>query len=426
MAAGAWINRLYYGDNLKVMGGLPSESVDLIYLDPPFNSGKNYNLIYRDEEGEISEAQASAFNDTWKWETEAKALRMAVREGKATTEPVPGSVIDFLDGMAAILKDCPMHAYLVNMAPRLVEMRRILKDTGSIYLHCDQTASHYLKVLMDAVFGARNFRNEIIWCYSTSGRGKREFSKKHDTILFYSNGDDYYWGGDAVRVPYSEAYLESHFKDEDEEGNRCRRRFDAGKWRTYYPEKGMIPNDWWEIPYVNSQAKERLGYPTQKPEVLLERIITASCPPGGLLLDPFCGTGAILVEGALVGLSPIGSDISDKMVDGARKNLHHLGLDAALHECDVGDIKSAVGRVSGIATDPPYGKSTSTQGEKIPELYERAFKSFSEVLEPGSVVAIVVPKMALLDKASDFRIEEEHRLLVHRSLTRHFCVLRRR
>jgi tRNA (guanine10-N2)-dimethyltransferase len=146
---------------------------------------------------------------------------------------------------------------------------------------------------------------------------------------------------------------------------------------------------------------------------------------GEALLDPFCGTGAVLAEAALVGLNPIGSDVSSKMIEGARVNLRHLGLEAALHTCDVGDISKVVGPVSGIATDPPYGKSTSTQGEKIPELYERAFGAFSEILESGSVVAVVVPRMSLLDKIGDFEIEEEHKLWVHRSLTRHFCVARK-
>jgi tRNA (guanine10-N2)-dimethyltransferase len=143
------------------------------------------------------------------------------------------------------------------------------------------------------------------------------------------------------------------------------------------------------------------------------------------LLDPFCGTGAILAEAALVGVDTVGSDISNKMIDGARKNLDHLGLEADLHLCDVGDLKRVIGSVSGIATDPPYGKSTSTQGEGIPELYERAFESFSQVLGRGSTVAMVVPKMSLLENTGEFGVVEEHELWVHRSLTRHFCVLKK-
>ena len=143
------------------------------------------------------------------------------------------------------------------------------------------------------------------------------------------------------------------------------------------------------------------------------------------LLDPFCGTGAILAEGALVGLRAIGTDISEKMIEGARQNLDHLHLEAELRRCDVGEIAKAVGDVSGIATDPPYGKSTSTQGEMIPALYERAFRSFSEVLDKGALVAMVVPRTSLLEDASEFKLVEKHELWVHRSLTRHFCLLRR-
>lgn len=146
---------------------------------------------------------------------------------------------------------------------------------------------------------------------------------------------------------------------------------------------------------------------------------------GDKVLDPFCGTGAILAEAALVGLKPIGTDISEKMIEGARENLSHLHLDTDLRRCDVGEIGGVVGHVSGIATDPPYGKSTSTQGEGIPELYERAFVSFSRVLNKGALVAIVVPKTSLLEKADQFKTVEEHKLWVHRSLTRHFCLLRK-
>ncbi len=168
-------------------------------------------------------------------------------------------------------------------------------------------------------------------------------------------------------------------------------------------------------------------YPASLHPKFARAVVNLSRVRGGEpLLDPFCGTGAILAEAALVGVSPIGSDVSSKMIDGARENLRHLGLESQLHTCDVGEIRDVIGAVSGIATDPPYGKSTSTQGEKIPELYKRAFSAFSEVLRSGSVVAVVVPKMSLLERIGDFKVEEEHKLWVHRSLTRHFCVARRR
>lgn len=240
-------NKLYCGNNLQIMHSMPDESVDLIYLDPPFFSGKNYEVIWGDE------AEIRTFKDRWE-----------------------GGIM----------------VYVEWMKNRLHECHRILKPTGSIYLHVDWHAVHYLKVEMDRIFGMKNFRNEIIWCYSNSGRGKKEFAKKHDTILLYSKTPKYEWFGDSVKVPYDEKYMKSHFKDVDENGDVCRKRLDAGKWRTYYPSSGMIPNDWWiDIPSLNSVAKERLGYPTQKPEALLERIIKASSNPGDIMFDPFCGCG---------------------------------------------------------------------------------------------------------------------------------------
>jgi len=206
-------NKLICGDNLEVLRTLEKDSVDLIYIDPPFFSNRNYEIIWSDE------AEIRSFEDRW--------------EGG-------------------------INVYVDWMKQRVMELSRILKPTGSFYLHCDWHAGHYLKVMCDEVFGYNNFRNEIVWCYSTSGRGKREFSKKHDVIFFYSKTDDYFWNDKEVRIPYSSDYIKSHFKDKDKNGRICRKRFDAGKWRVYYPEEGMIPNDWWEIPYVNSMADERL------------------------------------------------------------------------------------------------------------------------------------------------------------------------
>ncbi len=187
-------------------------------------------------------------------------------------------------------------------------MRRVLKKTGSIYLHCDPTASHYLKLLMDAIFGMKHCVNEIIWCYSTSGRSKRNFAKKHDVILYYANSTKYKWTN--YRIPVSQKYLDSHYRQVDKEGRRCRIRVDAGKTRIYYPEEGMICNDWWEIPYLNSMSRERLGYPTQKPLALMERIIKASSNEGDTVLDPFCGCGTTAHAAEALGRKWIGIDIS--------------------------------------------------------------------------------------------------------------------
>ena len=206
------------------------------------------------------------------------------------------------------------------MAVRLIEMKRILKDTGSLYLHCDPTASHYLKLLLDTIFGHKNFRNEIVWCYSTSGRSKKFFAKKHDILFFYSNSDECFWSD--YRIPVSDDYLKSHYKQRDKDGRRCRIRTDAGKTRTYYPEEGMICNDWWEIPYVNSMAKERVGYPTQKPLALLERVVNASSNKGDIVLDPFCGCATTCIAAEKLERKWIGIDVSEKAYDLVKDRLN--------------------------------------------------------------------------------------------------------
>lgn len=272
-------NRLYWGDNLHVMRMLPSESIDLIYMDPPFFSGKYYNGSFGEEE------TVRSFSDIW------------------------GGGIS---------------AYIGWLSARLLEMKRLLKSTGTIFVHLDWHASHYVKTEMDRIFGYSNFINEIVWCYSTSGRSRKGFSRKHDNILFYSRSPDYQWNEEGSRIPYSESYIESHFRDLDDGGKRCRKRYDAGKWRTYYPDEGMIPNDWWEIPYENSMSKGRNGYPTQKPEALLERIIKSTTREGDIVADFFAGSGTTVSVAQRLGRSWIGSDISRKAIEITRDRVMEL------------------------------------------------------------------------------------------------------
>ena len=291
-----WVNQtIWTGDNLPIMRGMNSASVDLIYLDPPFNSKVDYAAPIG------SKAAGAAFKDTW------------------TLSDVDVEWINLIEAKHPTLYRVLLAAmtnsdksYLAYMAARLLEMRRLLKPTGSIYLHCDPTMSHYLKLVMDAIFGRSKFRNEIVWCYSTSGRPKRFFAKKHDTILFYSLGEGYW---NDFRIPPSEKYLDSHYRHTDKNGNRCRIRYDNGKRRTYYPSHGIICNDWWEIPYVNSQAKERTGYPTQKPLALLRRIIEASSSLGDMVLDPFCGCATTLIAAEEQDRKWAGIDISAKAAE---------------------------------------------------------------------------------------------------------------
>ncbi len=284
-------NRLICGDNLEVLPTLPSESIDLIYIDPPFFSNRNYEVIW----GDASEIRS--FEDRW--------------EGG-------------------------IEHYISWMKERVIELHQILKPTGSLYLHCDWHANAHLRIMMDEIFGPNNFRNEIVWCYSTSGRGKREFSKKHDTILFYSKTNKYLWNDKEVKIPYSEEYIKSHFRDKDEKGKKCRKRYDAGKWRIYYPDEGMIPNDWWIIPYVNSMAKERLGYPTQKPEALLERIIKASSNKGDVVLDAFCGCGTTLSAAQRLQRRWIGIDISPSAISLVKRRLARLGVQEGVNLTVIG------------------------------------------------------------------------------------------
>ena len=292
-----WANKtIWTGDNLPIMRRMNGACVDLIYLDPPFNSNVNYAAPIG------SKAAGGAFKDTW------NLSDIDVEWINLIESRYPGVHRVLLAAMTPSDK-----AYLAYMAIRLIEMRRILKKTGSIYLHCDPTMSHYLKLLMDAVFDRGNFRNEVVWCYSTSGRPKKFFAKKHDVILFYTASDDGFWGD--YKVPLSVEYLASHYRHFDSEGRRCRIRIDHGTERIYYPEEGAICNDWWEMPYLNSMAKERLGYPTQKPLVLLERIISASSKKGDIVFDPFCGCATTLVAAEDLSRNWVGIDISERAAE---------------------------------------------------------------------------------------------------------------
>ena len=253
-----WGNRtMWTGDNLPIMRGMNSETVDLIYLDPPFNSNRNYSAPIG------SQAAGAAFKDTWTLSDVDEAWHGEI----ADREPGVYEAIN----AAGITHGKGMKSYLIMMAVRLLEMRRLLKPTGSIYLHCDPTASHYLKVLMDAVFGHDNFRNEIVWCYTSGGVSNKYFGKKHDTILFYSKSGRYLFNT-QYRL-YSKGTMQrglTAYKKRMNENYKLR-------------EKGAIENDWWVgiQPLLSPTSKERMGYPTQKPLALLERIIKASSPAGG-------------------------------------------------------------------------------------------------------------------------------------------------
>ena len=383
MAVDDWKNKLYLGDNLDILRRyVPNESVDLIYLDPPFNSNATYNILFQEKSGENSAAQITAFEDTWHWGQESEYAYQEIVRGSSK------QLSDLIQAFRMFLGQNDMMAYLVMMAERLVELHRVLKPTGSIYLHCDPTASHYLKLLMDAVFGLENFRNEITWKRTHAHSGGRRYGPVHDTLLYYSKSNQYVWNSQYIE--YSEEYKESFFRFTETDGRRYRatiltgsgtRTGSSGKpWRgidptqagrhwaipgyarpllgnehipdiqtaldkldtigrILWPNKlGGIPSfkqylddmqgvklqDMWnDIPPISSQAKERLGYPTQKPEPLLERIIQSSSNENDIVLDPFCGCGTAIAVAEKLHRRWIGIDITHLAITLMRHRLQN-------------------------------------------------------------------------------------------------------
>ncbi len=296
-----WKNKLYFGDNLDILREhVPDESVDLIYLDPPFNSNATYNVLFREASGEGSAAQIQAFDDTWHWSIESEAAyREVVQDG-------PKKLADLVQAMRSFLGQNDMMAYLTMMAQRMVELHRVLKPTGSIYLHCDPTASHYLKLLMDAVFGAGNFLNEIVWYYRGAGTPRNARARRHDIILWYAKKmNSHYFNADPIRQDYAPATTE-RFKHYI--GN-VRGSQDYGQQELN--PKGKHPDSViTHIQPIAPSAKERLGYPTQKPEPLLENLISSGSKPGDVVLDPFCGCGTAVAVAERLNRRWIGIDVT--------------------------------------------------------------------------------------------------------------------
>lgn len=291
-------NTLYYGDNLGVLRQhVPDESIDLVYLDPPFKSDQDYNVLFEEQNGTAATAQIKAFKDTWRWDrAAAESYEEVVEAG--------GRVGDTLRAFRVMLKTSTMLAYLSMMAPRLTELHRALKPTGSLYLHCDPTASHYLKVLLDAIFGPQRFQREIVWRIGWVSGYKtlaKNWIRNHDTILFYTKSDDFVFNKEYI--PYPKGY----------------RRRDGQK----PTGKGIPMEDTWNCQeadilhsiMIMSFSGEKMGYPTQKPEALLERIIRASSNEGDVVLDPFCGCGTAVVAAERLRRRWIGMDVTHLAVN---------------------------------------------------------------------------------------------------------------
>jgi len=289
---------LYFGDNLEILRKkIPNETFDLIYLDPPFNSNRSYNVLFK-EGLQDSLAQIKAFEDSWHWTQESKHnFDYLVRE---TNE----NISNLMQALEKTIGHNDMLAYLTMMTVRLIELHRVLKKTGSIYLHCDPTASHYLKIILDVIFGNKNFRNEIVWCYSRmAAKNQKQLSKCHDIIFWYSKTDEWFFDVDPIRLPYAETskaragYKKTSLGGGVPKGEIC--ELNVG---------GKFPEDWIQIPFV--KGKEYLGYPTQKPEALLERFIKASSKEGDWILDPFCGCGTAIAVAERLNRKWIGIDIT--------------------------------------------------------------------------------------------------------------------
>jgi site-specific DNA-methyltransferase (adenine-specific) len=351
-------NVLYYGDNLDILRRyIEDATVDLVYLDPPFNSNRDYNVIFKDESGRKSDAQLLAFEDTWHWGPSAEATYAYLTNTARHEGRVPSKVSVIIAALRAGIGENQMMAYLIEMAVRLVDLHRVLKPTGSLYLHCDPTASHYLKLLLDAIFDPVNFTNEIIWRRTTpKGLARNRLPRNHDVILAYAKRagstttNPQYMPHDPERTAekYSlrdrdgRAYqltsllnpnpdrpnLHYEFKGTTRTWRWTRDRIEEAdrqglvvvpkdghgvpRFKRYLDEQEGIPLDdvWTDIPAVNAMAKERLGWETQKPLTLLERIISTSSNPGDIVLDPFCGCGTALVAAQKLDRKWIGIDIT--------------------------------------------------------------------------------------------------------------------
>ncbi len=308
---------LIRGDNLEEMRKFPDACIDLIATDPPFNSKRDYFVPYRDEHGKQPDALVKAFTDTWAWGDAAEdtCKSLIVEEG--------GQIGATIQGLQQFLNETPMMAYLVMMAARIVEMHRLLKDTGSLYLHCDPSASHYLKIVLDAIFGISQFQNEIIWNYHRFSRNSgRRFARMNDIIFFYSKGNKNTFnfqyaerrkssveekGWDTVVDKGVKKLLIYDMEKVQQAGIDFERYDKVVTTKKLDPAMGQV---WSDIQFLNSQAKERTGYPTQKPVALYKRIVAASSNEGDLVLDPFCGCGTTLMAAEELGRQWIGIDLT--------------------------------------------------------------------------------------------------------------------
>ena len=482
-------NRLYYGDNLEILRNqeyFPNECVDLIYLDPPFNSNRNYNVLFKAESGADSEAQITAFEDTWHWSEAALSTYFDI------VQQAPATVATAIKALMDLIGHNQMMAYLVMMAARLVELERVLKPTGSLYLHCDPTASHYLKILLDAIFGTENYRNHITWKRTGSHGGARKWGPISDNILFYTKSNEYLWN--KVYQNYDEKYIDKYYRNEDEKGRyqlvsltgAGTSKGDSGKpWRgvdptesgrhwatptaslqnaypdldlselsvqekldlldeaglVAWPDKGKVPRQKRyldegdgvviqdiisDIGPLGARAKERLSYPTQKPEALLERIIRASSNEGDLVFDPFCGCGTTIAAAHKLNRRWIGIDITHLSIALQKYRLQNqfelvsgtdyvvigepVTVDAAralAHDPDnEGRYQFEWWALSMVGAKPTKGKSGSRRGQMGADKGVDGIINFFEEDEKGKPVAATVVVQVKSGKVSSRDIRD--------------------
>jgi DNA modification methylase len=362
-------NELHIGDNLAVLQDkIRDESVDLVYLDPPFNSKRNYNVIFRERSGKRSSSQGLVFEDTWEWNPKAEdTCKTLVEEG--------GQLSKLITAFRAFLGHSDMMAYIAMMAPRLRELHRVLKSTGSIYLHCDPTASHYLKMLMDAIFGPESFKNEIIWkrshAHSDSKQGRKAYGNVTDVLLYYTKSENYTFN--TLYLPYDQAYVDKYYRYRDPDGRRYwldnltgpggadkgnpfyevmgvsrywryskekmaqlikdgrvvqNKPGNVPQYKRYLDEMPGLPlqNLWTDVDPINMMAKERTGYATQKPLALLKRIIEVSSNFGDVVMDPFCGCGTAIEASEEMGRHWIGIDVTHLAAAIIKQRLIRFGM----------------------------------------------------------------------------------------------------
>ncbi|MFM2380632.1 MAG: hypothetical protein RLZZ143_3215 [Cyanobacteriota bacterium] len=396
------VNKLYYGDNLEVLRKyIKDESIDLCYIDPPFNSKRNYNQIYNNL-GKEDQAQAQAFVDTWTWDNHANEALEEIQsnyQGKFTSQ-----TIDLIDGLTKVLGKGSLLAYLVSMTLRIVEIHRVLKSTGSFYLHCDPTASHYLKIVLDTVFCSQggDFKNEIAWKRSSAHNDTKQgnvvhLGRIHDVILFYTKSMNTL--RNELYESHSQEYIEKFYKYRDPNGrlytldnitgpggaskgnpqyeflgitrywryskNRMEELYQQGRiiqtkpgtvprYKRYLDEMQGIPlQDLWnDISPISSQARERLGYPTQKPEALLERIIKASSNKGDVILDAYCGCGTTIAVAERLERNWIGIDITYQSISLMLKRLEDSFGKNVLDKIELNGIPKDLESAKALATKP--------------------------------------------------------------------------